>query len=657
MLVIYLEIRWLKFRLNGKNNAIKKLKKYFLYYNKLAEKIFFQEIHVKFLSAFKKVRIFPEFKMTRQTHLLKWTFYVLVMLGMIATIWKVFFVHKIRPKIEESPIILGSNLTSIRDWSTEWAFIDAFKSSRRWIPQCDPYLNPDCPSDLGWSTGEYDKIQLDEKGWVKCLPDPQDKEVLFRSVATIMFRDIGDHFPAGNYVVLYEGEGTIEYGFCATKIDAASKPGRDVIRVKPSDAGIYLRITSTDPNKTGNYIRNIRVIMPGGVCKKDASLYCEPDGTCPKCGNIDCLPFEQVYQTQIFHPVFLNKIKDYRLLRFMDWMDTNNSKQGLWKDRPKMDDARWSLEKGVPIELMITLANVLKIEPWFNMPHQATDNYIRKFAALVRDNLKPKLKVYLEYSNEVWNPQFVQGDWVQQQAEAQWPDSKKDGYTKRINWYGMRTAQICDMWKEVWQNRSSQIVCVMGTQGVRPWVSEQALDCPLWEEGAPCFQHGIDALAISAYFGHQLGAPEYEEEVMKWTKEPDGGLDTLFDEIFYGGQLPGGPKGGLLHWLFDMISQGILPAQSRRLDFFAYEGGQHVAGQGRVNTNESLTHLFTSANRDPRMGDAYKLLLDGWQKRGGKIFMHFSNCGKYTKWGSFGALEYIDQNRSPKYDTLRGYLQ
>jgi len=44
-----------------------------------------------------------------------------------------------------------------------------------------------------------------------------------------------------------------------------------------------------------------------------------------------------------------------------------------------------------------------------------------------------------------------------------------------------------------------------------------------------------------------VGAPEHEEEVMKWTKESDGGLDTLFDEIFYGGQLPGGPKGGLLH--------------------------------------------------------------------------------------------------------------
>jgi len=61
-------------------------------------------------------------------------------------------------------------------------------------------------------------------------------------------------YPGGKYVVLYEGEGTIEYKFDARKDEAASTSGRDVIDVNPSDKGIHLIITATDPNNTGNYI-------------------------------------------------------------------------------------------------------------------------------------------------------------------------------------------------------------------------------------------------------------------------------------------------------------------------------------------------------------------------------------------------------------------
>ena len=64
--------------------------------------------------------------------------------------------------------------------------------------------------------------------------------------------------PGGRYVVLYDGRGTISYGFDATLVSRS--PGRDVINVVPSKAGIDLRITVTDPKRTGDYIRNVRLL-------------------------------------------------------------------------------------------------------------------------------------------------------------------------------------------------------------------------------------------------------------------------------------------------------------------------------------------------------------------------------------------------------------
>lgn len=44
-----------------------------------------------------------------------------------------------------------------------------------------------------------------------------------------------------------------------TKNNTLSTPGRDILEVTASAAGMYIKITATDPKKTGNYIRNIKL--------------------------------------------------------------------------------------------------------------------------------------------------------------------------------------------------------------------------------------------------------------------------------------------------------------------------------------------------------------------------------------------------------------
>ena len=91
-------------------------------------------------------------------------------------------------------------------------------------------------------------------------------------------------------------------------------------------------------------------------------------------------------------------------------------------------------------------------------------------------------------------------------------------------------------------------------------------------------------------------------------------------------------------------------ARQRGKRLVSYEGGQHLAGDPG---NAALTSLFTRANRSTAMGDAYRVYLRRWQAgTDNALFMHFSDAGPYSRFGSWGALEYPDQGTSPKYAEL-----
>lgn len=495
-------------------------------------------------------------------------------------------------------------------------FVDAFKSSHQWITQCNP---KDLGCSKSWDTHEFAKLDLDENGWVKSLPKPEDSPEYTR-VSTVLFKSVGK-YPGGKYLVLYDGEGSIEYRFDATKDDAASTPGRDVIDLTPSNAGIYLIITSTDPNKTGNYIRNIRVIPA---------------------------QYEQTYQSQIFNPQFLSKINNFKALRFMDWMKTNNSLQKEWANRPKVDDASYS-GKGVPVEIMVKLANELNVNPWFNMPHLATDEYIANFAQLVKTRLNPNLTAYIEFSNEVWNGSFQQQKYALAQGKARWGQTKTN---TQLQWYGMRTAQMCDIWENTFGTEKNRVACAISTHTAVKGPEKSVLDCSYWvaEGNTPCYQHGIDVYAITGYFGGKLGKTGNTTMIESWLKEADGGFSKAIQRLTNPTVADSIPS------LAKLFTYHANVAKSKGLQLVAYEGGQHIVGSGGVENNQNITNFFIALNRRPEMYSLYTEVLNNWKQAGGTLFMNFSDIGTPTKYGSWGALEHVNQDTSPKYKALMDFI-
>ena len=527
---------------------------------------------------------------------------------------------------ETSPIPVGTNLHRLADWSPQLPFLNGFKSARRWLTQdINVTINEQGQYVNTWNTQEFDELDLDKNGWIKSLPEPED-EPEYTSVGTILYRDLGD-YPGGEYVVLYEGEGTIQYDFDAQKDESASTPGRDVIDVTPSNAGIWLRITDTDPNDIGDYLRDIHI-----------------------------MPAEYEYaDNQIFNPAFLEKIQPFNTLRFMDWMATNNSTQGEWGNRPTPESSVFSGEIA-SVESMVELANRTNTDPWFTIPHMATDEYITNFAEYVRDNLDPELQIYIEYSNEVWNRDFDQGWWVEEKGIEEFADSNVGDFGKRIDWYSKRTVEITQIWDEVFDTDKARVIGVVGGQAANSWTAKRALEHNWSDDILANEEYGIDAIAFAPYFGSYLGKSEYEAEIESWTEEPDGGLDKLFEELTTGGLLEDAPLYGSLQQSYFWTENYTDLADRHGLDLITYEGGQHLRGNDGVEDNQAITQLFTTANRDPRMGEIYQEYYTTLNELGVNLAVNYTDVSSFNKWGSWGALEHINQTSSPKYSVLESLV-
>jgi hypothetical protein len=505
---------------------------------------------------------------------------------------------------------LGVLLNSINYWSSEMPFINVFVSNSGWITH----------SSSVWDTHEEKYLKLDSNGWPISLKSQNENSgQQFNSVGVLVLRSLpstpNGYYPGGKYVVLYQGQGTITYTGDATLLSRA--PGRDTINVaNPTAAGIDIRITATDPNNTGNYIRNISVLQAGNMPAYSAG--------------------------QIFNPRFLSAISNFRALRFMGWLSINDSTLSSWADRPLQSNAFWGTSNGVPIEVAVQLANTVSADAWLNVPIMADDNYVTQMATLVHGLLGSSQKVYVELSNEVWNYTFSQATYATTQGHSAFASGQGNPFDYNLNWYGMRVAQTCDMWKSVWGSDAERVVCVMASQGANTYTATQSLSCPFWKSGAPCSSHGIGAVAIAPYFAFSVPAA--------WASQTSSGLGDLFSSFTSKNDASIPADGALAAASRNEAAYSAMLA-SYKLPLIAYESGQSLIafpnGVTSTGANTPLTNLYIAANRDPRMGAAYTTYYQQWKANGGTLMIVFSDIATYGQYGEWGMLESLMQTFNP----------
>ncbi len=468
---------------------------------------------------------------------------------------------------------VGVNLTDIIYWETNYAFIDVFKGCNPWV---------------GFKNVPPVGTILDENGWPKYLPKDS-------ALTTIIMQSAAADYPAGKYVCLYDGEGTIVFGGDAKA--GTSTPGRIEVNVTtPSTKGITVKITSTDPKSNSNYLRNIRLLLPGMENR----------------------------EKEIFNPAFIDHYKDFSTFRFMKWSLAEVTYAVTWQNRvtPQYFSYGNNTMKGVPTETMIKLCNLTKKNMWFTMPPMANYEYQRKTAELIKDSLDPSLKLYIEYGNETFNSAYPLS------TIYTW-----DGILKQAT----NTYQIFD--SVFAEQKTTRLIKTHGFAFRRGYEDgfKQLLDYK--PDGVTPFGSIIDEAAVAPYYGYtsttkstNSNAPGVSDIVVseKWT------VDQLFDWVLNG-------YVGLKQYTnYDIIPQYSKTIQlyknevdkySKKLN--CYEIGHHLYGWDMKTLDPYIQTLYPKAWQHPRMYDLYSKFLKDFRKINPESVMNIFTSASRSAGGLF----------------------
>ncbi len=474
---------------------------------------------------------------------------------------------------------IGMNLTGLADWTAERPFRNLFKQVREetitWTADC-----------FCWNSNVSDELVFDANGYPTSLPQTTSAGTTF--IRWVMSAEGGALENGQDYVILYDGAGTIQLFGDVSNVVATA--GRIQFHVNGS-GNIFMNLIAST---AGNYIKNIRMLRLA-----DEAI------------NLNTYPF---------HDEFLNKLKPFSCLRMMDWGVTNGSPHILWANRAKTTDRTFGTERGVPYEMMIKLANKIDKDIWVCVPHEADDNFIQQMALLFKNQLEPGRKIYLEYSNEVWNWLFEQAHFNDQNR----PENL--GYGRA---YAEKAKHVFQIWYTVFGGEApARIQRVLGMQLTYNYLNEQILsqiDPADWDCASPTFYFGLDR---SPSGNPVLNASSTAEDVLENSKNA------------WLGVLP--------NWRADY---GQVKLFGKKI--VGYEGGQHFT--------DFQTHPYQQAMyesyRHPKMYELYSRVLDTARTLGNSMACAFSNVSGQNDIYVFGHLGDIEilppfYGSAIRYETL-----
>lgn len=315
--------------------------------------------------------------------------------------------------------------------------------------------------------------------------------------------------------------------------------------------------------------------------------------------------------TARFAPAFVDSLKPFRVVRFMDWENTNANAALDWSTRHTQASIDVTDGGGVAIEDMIALSNAAKVDPWVTVHWNASEDYVRRFAQMMHDGVPADRPVYVEVANEVWNWAFpVTRQASEEGLKAGLSTRGDDAFMLR---YAQRTVEVMKIWKQVFRDRPAGLVRVIASQNVVPQRARVLLQ-------APDLADNIDAIASAPYFG------------LSPKNGPPKDVDAAFAEL---------DKALVL--AIDSARQYRAIAGSYGKRYIAYEAGQHVVIPDNIKLLESI-------ERDDRMYSLYKRYLDAWRRNIGDTLTFYDSAAPIGKFGAWGLVEYAGQplSQAPK---------
>ncbi len=564
----------------------------------------------------------------------------------------------------------GMNLDFMAPWATQIMFVDVFKRSKYWDAhqlRSDDYLTK--LSSIG--------LELTDDGYPAVdIPFDHDNDASTPGyiIHTVLFFGIGDNFPAGDYTLKFKGTGKVRvqwdagenpekgYDSKARHYESSGEEVTATVPVKPN-IGVSIQI---DESKASDPIRDIQFILPTFADSETTNTY------------------------HPFYPPFILGLNDFEVIRVMQLQGINELEcdnkshipskpseykkcQVDWDNRVKKSHfTQTEAGRGAAWEYTIDLVNKVEgADIWVNIPHAATDNYIKKLAEMLLANLEEDRKIYLEWSNEVWNQSssFPQHIWYEENGKETFPqDSTHDAAGK---YFVKGLLNIFNIFEEVFNEDPDRLVRVLNSQGGYTKRTEDLLSYLEIEAVNPGLENPIDALAISTYFGFSL-LPKTNGKYISPS------VDTLLANAKkYIETSVGKSVKEAVEAVDDYRTRNDI---TKEIKVIAYEGGSHMTPMsedweylGLGNDHDQINwSSYTEANTHPDMYDVYIAWAKEWFDNGGDLIMAFSyvslSPGLYKNkagetihagTGIFGHLEHLNQDieKAPKYRALKDLMK
>ncbi|NJM93271.1 MAG: hypothetical protein HC842_00185 [Cytophagales bacterium] len=488
--------------------------------------------------------------------------------------------------VSENTNTIGIGFTGPKDWEEAFIFADAMMSSRRW----------DSPAGV------------DANGWPR------------GDGSVIVAAGIG-HLH-GKYKLRYEGQATVSIS-SATITNVVYNASTNTTTADVTITNSERPTVQMTVSNSANGIRKVKLmrpITPGSQQSHD---------------------FSELVHREIKSFV----ARGFNLVRFMDLMGTNSDTYHKRVDfnyrlTPNYvtQAADWDLNTyvrvnpatglnyhayqgiGAAFEYVIMMCNEMQVDCWINISHCASDDRIRKVAQLfkygsdgtnpytspqanpVYPPLNPNLKLYVEYSNEVWNWRFPCTRWVED----------IDPINSFAVTAAIKAVNVSNMFRDVFGNSE------MMTR-VRPLFE--------WQKG----KNDSD-------FGN---AQTTGTRGLMWV---EANMPQPVDYYFFGGGGSGyyQPASGATvqnlwesgefdaqNWVFPKQEYMAYLTSCYGLRRCVYEGGPSF---GDEYAGSGSNDLGTLVLNDPRLGDEIVEHTEAWNSVGGGAFANFTLAGDH-RWG------------------------
>jgi hypothetical protein len=535
--------------------------------------------------------------------------------------------------------LMGINISAPQDAGEDRLYADVISMSRSFIngPDANSTTAGPAPVDAnGWPTSDFSFYV-----WAGIGQMHGTYTLSFQGQATVsgsignipVTYDSGTNTSAGTFQYTNAGSGFLSLSFTGTKRTNSSASGSGVTAIKL-----------------------MRPLTPG-------SSQSYPSST-----------------------LFTNPIKalisKFSVVRFMDYLGTNANVQTNWSDRSLPSWASFNRNPGGaygwqgiggPWEHVIQLMNETGKDAWINIPIRATDAYIKNVALMfaygsdgvnpytspqanpVYPPLKANLKVYVEYSNEVWNSggaftQFLDNCQAASDELANTSGNSPLNWDKSwnnitFNRSGANSGWNWSMCNRHTTKRSVEISNIfrsvsgdMGTR-IRPVLMSQ-----LGNAGAVLFDETTMMLNYYNNMGGNFVATPHAPNYYFYGAGGSGYYNPLasassLDALFVD---PGMTPAGFVPTLQDDAK--LVAAMG--LKRVAYEGGPSLDKTGGTRDTVSA-----QAVNDPRMTTALVNMHNAWASNGGELLVYYQATGDY-QWGFTSDLYNLSTPKLRAVDAL-----